>query len=159
PSSSSSGASRSTPRARTRCRRPRRRPGRLTRVRARAILVAVFLAAGCTLGPDYVRPPVPVPEGWRSIGAGEQQSLANTPWWELFQAPAPRHLIETALNENKDLQIAVERIEEARAFYGFQRADLFPKVDATASAGRVHASERGVPSLPAGIDNEDSLYT
>src|SRR6185503_7893671 len=50
-------------------------------------------------------------------------------------------------------------IEEARAFYGFQRADLFPKVDLSASAAHVRASEAGLPPLASGIDNEDSLYS
>ena len=93
-----------------------------------------------------------MPEGWRELDAGEQESLANTPWWELFGDPELTGLIQTALAENKDLLIAVERIEEARAFYGFQRADLFPKVDAAASASRSRASESGLPALP-GTEN------
>jgi len=125
---------------------------------ARPFLVLALLASGCTLGPDYRRPDVPLPEGWRQVETSEQESLANTPWWELFQDPELVRLIGIALEENKDLAIAVERIEEARAFYGFQRADLFPKVDLGASAGRVRASEVGLPALPAGTDNEDSLY-
>ncbi len=127
-------------------------------MRTRGGVVAALLATGCTLGPDYVRPEVPVPEGWREVGADEQQSLANTPWWELFQDPELVSLIEIALAQNQDLLIAVERIEEARAFYGFTRADLFPKVDLQASAARVRASESGLPALPSGTDNEDALY-
>ncbi len=128
-------------------------------MRAGAFLAATLLAAGCTLGPDYARPDVPVPEGWRDVSTAEQESLANTPWWELFQDPELVRLIEIGLAENKDLLIAVERIEEARAFYGFQRADLFPKVDLSASAGLVHASEVGIPALPSGTDNEEALYS
>jgi multidrug efflux system outer membrane protein len=67
-------------------------------------------------------------------------------------------LIGIALAENQDLKIAVERIEEARARYGFQRADLYPQVDGAASASRVRVSETGVPGLPSGVDNEGSLY-
>jgi multidrug efflux system outer membrane protein len=125
----------------------------------RTLLIAVLLTAGCTLGPDYKRPDVPLPEGWREVGTAEQESLANTPWWELFQDPELVRLIGIALEENQDLKIAVERIEEARAFYGFQRADLFPKADLAASASHVRASELGVPALPSGVDNEDSLYS
>ncbi|TAH38185.1 MAG: efflux transporter outer membrane subunit [Planctomycetota bacterium] len=126
--------------------------------RARLILAVVLLGAGCTLGPDYERPEVPVPDGWREVSGDEQRSLANTPWWELFQDPELVRLIEVALTENKDLLIAVERIEEARAFYGFARADLFPKVDLSAAAGRERLSENGVPPLPAGVDNEEPFY-
>lgn len=127
-------------------------------MRTCAPLAAALLAAGCTLGPDYQRPDVPVPEGWREVAPEEQQSLANTPWWELFQDPELVRLIDVALAENKDLRIAVERIEEARAFYGFQRADLFPRVDLQASAGRMHASEQGFPALGPGSDNEGTQY-
>ena len=126
--------------------------------RSRAFLAALLLAASCKLGPDYVRPEVPLPETWREVGAAEAESLANVPWWELFQDPELVSLIEIALVENKDLLIAVERIEEARAFYGFQRADLYPKIDASASAARVRVSREGIPELPSGVDTEDSLF-
>jgi len=125
----------------------------------RALVTLIVLASGCTLGPDYKRPEVPVPEGWREVSTSEQESLANTPWWELFQDPELLRLIQIALVENKDLAIAVERIEEARAIYGFTRADLFPKINAGASASRVHVSENGIPNLPSGIDNEGPVYT
>ena len=47
----------------------------------RPFLAFLFLIpAGCTLGPDYTRPELPLPEGWREVEASEQQSLANTPW-------------------------------------------------------------------------------
>jgi len=127
-------------------------------MKRRLFLGLVALAGGCTLGPDYQRPEVPVPDGWRDLGAAEQESLANTPWWDLFQDPELVQLIKAALAENQDLKIAVERIEEARAIYGFQRADLYPKVQAGASAARVQVSENGIPNLPSGLDNEGSIY-
>lgn len=121
--------------------------------------VLLFLTAGCTLGPDYRRPEVPLPDGWRDVSAGEQQSLANTPWWEVFRDPELVNLIQVALEENKDLKIAVERIEEARAIYGFTKADLYPKLDAYASAGSLEASRQGIPALPSGVDTQNELYT
>lgn len=127
-------------------------------MRARLLLAATLLCSGCKLGPDYERPAVPLPEGWRSLSSNEQESLANTPWWELFKDPELVRLIDLALTENKDLKIAVERIEEARAFYGFTRADLYPRVDLSASAAYVSASRNGVPPIPSGIDNEDTLF-
>ena len=95
----------------------------------------VSFAGACKLGPDYQRPSVPVPDGWRAVDTKEQASLANTPWWELFQDPVLVDLIRTALADNQDLKIAVERIEEARARYGFTKADLWPKVDLNAIGG------------------------
>lgn len=121
-------------------------------------LACIACASGCTLGPDYVRPEVPVPEHWREISAPEQASLANTPWWELFQDPELIELIKIALAENKDLAIAVERIEEARARYGFVHADKYPRVDAQASASALQVSRSGIPSLPKAVDNDGTLF-
>jgi outer membrane protein, multidrug efflux system len=126
--------------------------------RARLGTLALALTA-CTLGPDYVRPEVPVPETWREIDQTEQESLANTPWWELFRDPVLVDLIHIALAENKDLKIAVERIEEARAFYGISYAELYPQVDGVASGGRVMSSELGLAPPPEGTDKRQSIYS
>ena len=124
----------------------------------------VFLTAGCALGPNYKRPAVPTPPAWRDLPAAEAQSLANTPWWELFDDPQLQELIRIALLENKDLKIAVERIEEARARYGFTKADLWPRVDVNGVAGRLrfnggsllHTPETGAAA--AAEATETSIY-
>jgi multidrug efflux system outer membrane protein len=128
-------------------------------MKTRALIVVCLLLGGCKLGPDYVRPELPLPEGWRSLSSNEQESLANTPWWELFKDPELVRLIKIALAENKDVKIAVERIEEARAYYGFTRAYLYPQADLNASAAAVRSTRNGVPSLPAGVNNQDSVYS
>jgi len=79
------------------------------------VAALALLAGGCALGPNYKRPAVPAPPTWRDMPVAEAQSLANKPWWELFDDPQLQELIRIALVENKDLKIAVERIEEARA--------------------------------------------
>jgi multidrug efflux system outer membrane protein len=114
---------------------------------------------GCLLGPDYHRPPVTSPEAWREIPAAEAQSLANTSWWDLFDDPRLQELIRIALVENKDLKIAVERIEEARARYGFAKADFWPKVDLSGTAGRLQISEGSLVHTPdETVDTQRSIY-
>ena len=112
---------------------------------------------GCVLGPDYARPPVPVHEAWRDIPSSTAESLANTPWWDMFQDPVLQDLIRAALTENRDLKIAVERIEEARARYGFTRSELWPQVDASASTGRFKLTESGL-TAPL-ITDDTPFYT
>jgi multidrug efflux system outer membrane protein len=126
----------------------------------RTALVVLFgcLAGGCRLGPDYERPPVVAPERWRELSAAEAASMANTPWWELFEDRQLQEYIRIALAENKDLKIAVERIEEARALYGISRADLFPRVNASGSVGRARVSEKGPLAVP-GADVEDNFIS
>jgi len=97
-----------------------------------AILTAISLGA-CKMGPDYVRPPVPQPETYRQE-APDGESIANVPWWELFQDSVLQGLIRTALEENRDLRVALARIAEARAQAGFVKADLYPRVDIVGGA-------------------------
>jgi outer membrane protein, multidrug efflux system len=130
----------------------------------RAVLAALALAAsGCALGPNYQRPQVPTPPSWREISPAEADSLANTPWWVLFDDPQLQELIRAALAENKDLKIAVERVEEARARYGFTKADVWPQVDANATAGRLRFNGGSLVHTPEGDTNpaqptETSIY-
>lgn len=118
--------------------------------------LALLSAPGCTVGPDYVAPEVPLPVGWRDLGAAQGESLANVPWWELYPDPVLHDLVRQALEHNRDLRIAIERIEEARALYGFTRADLWPKVDVAAGAAVQRTSAE---SLPAGVPANDLQRT
>ena len=98
-----------------------------------AVLGLVF--AGCTLGPDYRRPNVPTPGAWRDgIGTADPASLGDLRWWELFQDEELRELLRVAVEANKDLRIAVTRVDQARAQLGITRAAQFPQVDAGATA-------------------------
>ena len=109
----------------------------LARDTARALLLAsaAGLLAACAMGPDYERPEVPMPEAYQAPAA-PGVSLATLDWWQLFNDPDLVLLIETALRENKELAIAMARIEEARASLGFVRADQFPAIDGSAGAAR-----------------------
>jgi multidrug efflux system outer membrane protein len=73
---------------------------------------------------------VDVPEGWQSAALTDS-SLADKPWGELFDKPELSTLIDTALNNNRGLHIAAERVELARARYGIERSALYPSVSAT----------------------------
>lgn len=97
-------------------------------VERRRIATALALVlAGCTVGPDYIRPLVPEPGAYREP-APTTASIANTPWWELFEDPDLRDLVDASLRNNRDLRAAVARIDEAAAVLGIVRADLYPRV-------------------------------
>src|SRR4051812_9367076 len=140
---------------------PHNPPGPRTDMIRRLLLSALaLLAAGCVLGPNYQRPPIAPPPTWRDLPAAEAQSLANTPWWEVFDDPQLQELIRVALAENKDLKIAVERIEEARARYGFVRADFYPQVNGNATAGALRFSGGSLVHTPEGdVKNSDGTQT
>jgi multidrug efflux system outer membrane protein len=91
------------------------------------VTLLALLASGCMVGPDYVRPPVDTPAGWR-LSEQDARDLANTAWWEQLGDPVLNDLVTTALRENKDLMIAAARVEEFAGNYGFVRSALFPQV-------------------------------
>jgi multidrug efflux system outer membrane protein len=100
-----------------------------------ATIAVVLMLSACAMGPDYEKPEVPVPDAFQEPtipGA----SIANLKWWELFQDEELIRLIEMALINNKEVAIAMARIEEARATLGFVRADQFPNLDGIAGASR-----------------------
>jgi multidrug efflux system outer membrane protein len=119
-------------------------------MRALVILLVASAAAGCTVGPDYKRPIVTVPDTYRGAAALEPTApnavpIADQAWWEVFQDEQLQGLIRTALQQNFDLRIAATRILQARAQLGITRADQFPTVDAGASATRSRVPKSTVP--------------
>jgi multidrug efflux system outer membrane protein len=129
--------------------------------RSAALLLATLLAASCTLGPDYKRPVVQTPSSFRGAGApaSGERSLADRPWFELFQDPTLTRLVTTALAQNFDLRIASERVLQARAAFRITRAEQLPSVDASAAVAGTRISQRGANrAIPAGVD-PDVAYT
>jgi multidrug efflux system outer membrane protein len=99
------------------------------------VTLLALMASGCMVGPDYVRPPVDTPVGWR-LSEQDARDLANTAWWEQLDDPVLNDLVTTALRENKDLMIAAARVEEFAGNYGFVRSGLFPQIGAGYEARR-----------------------
>lgn len=98
-----------------------------SRAAARAVVAAALLA-GCAIGPDYKRPPVTEVPTFRGQSAAEAASLADLPWWEAFEDPVLKDLIQEALASNYDVKIAAARIQEARAQVGVARSQFFPQI-------------------------------
>ena len=97
------------------------------------LLLAAIMLSGCMVGPNYHRPVVQTPTTFR--GPDESQhaeaqakSFADLPWWEVFHDSQLQELIRTALKQNYDLQLAVERVNAARAQVGIVRSNELPMV-------------------------------
>ncbi|AOX99445.1 efflux transporter outer membrane subunit [Jeongeupia sp. USM3] len=106
-------------------------------------LALLALLGGCAVGPDYQRPALEMP---KQIGAADRPAAVPALAWErYFTDPALRPLIEDALANNRDLRVAVARVEEARALYGIQKADALPSFSAVGAgaASRVPATVNG----------------
>lgn len=102
-------------------------------MRTIAFIITLFGLAGCAVGPDYSRPDLLVPNGFRMATDGETESIANLPWWDLLQDEELRRLIRVALAENKDLKRAVASVEEFQSRLLISKMDFAPKADVTAN--------------------------
>lgn len=95
--------------------------------------------AGCaSMAPEYVRPEAPIPEVYSTEAYFGKNSKAvdRLRWREYFTDPVLIQLIETALDNNRDLQTALLRVEEARASYGIQRSGRLPDISLGAQGAR-----------------------
>ena len=104
--------------------------------------LTIFLG-GCTLAPKYTQPKAPIPVEWpqgaayKSAQAEPGTAIAPALMWrEFFADEQLQKIIETALNNNRDLRLAALNVERARALYGIQRAELFPAVNAVGSGSK-----------------------
>ena len=114
--------------------------------RAAFITLVVFLFTGCTLGPDYFRPKVLVPDNYRGVaGAPAVESIADLPWWEVFKDQPLQDLTREALQNNYDLQTAAARVDEARAQIGVARSFLYPQLSVSGGGSAEQVSRRSEP--------------
>src|SRR5258706_4859980 len=120
--------------------------GRRARRSAATVLLGLALA-GCAIGPNYKRPLVPVPERfYADERAAEARSLADVAWWDLFDDPILKGLVEEAIRNGFDARLAAARVQEARARFGVARSQFFPSVDYEGGWQRGRADQTINPS-------------
>ena len=99
----------------------------------------LLVMAGCSLTPSYERPVTPLAQNFNVEGLSvSPSSLTNQQlsWHQFFGDAHLHEVLAIALQNNRNLQIAIQRVEESRALYGIQRADQLPNISAGALAGR-----------------------
>lgn len=103
------------------------------------VLLAATALAGCTVGPDYVRPEIGLTPEYRAPGP---IAASDPRWWRRFGDPVLDQLVEAALAQNLDVAAAAARVDQARAVAQAAGTALLPQVDLAASAARVRQSLR-----------------
>jgi multidrug efflux system outer membrane protein len=112
------------------------------------------------IGPDYERPKADAPQQFRSQSiATDSSSLADLQWWEIFQDKQLQALIKTALEENKDLQLAAVRVDEARAELGITRSTILPTVQAGGAASYTQIPGVNIPGIAEGSTLTTGIYS
>ena len=125
-----------------------------------APMALTALLCGCTFAPRYERPPSPVPALLPQVaGYGRaspmQTAAPDLAWRDFFNDPKLQQVIRLALDNNRDLRVAVLNIAEAHAQYRIQRSALLPHVGANFDPviehlpGSVLGAESGVSGVSA----------
>jgi multidrug efflux system outer membrane protein len=115
-----------------------------------ALLMPAVLVAGCTQGPDYQRPEIQMPAEFRSpTSLVTASSLADLAWWDVFKDPVLKGIINEALANNLDIQVAAARVEQARALVGVAKSQALPQIGYQAGGS---ANGSYLP-LPSGADS------
>ena len=120
------------------------RPDLARRVRLAAQFAAALSLFGCTVGPNYVRPPADVPVSYKELGDWKpvhpSDQIAKGNWWDVYEDPQ-LNALETQIDvSNQNLKAAQERFEQARAAVKISRSNYYPEVTGNASATRTHVS-------------------
>ncbi len=103
-----------------------------------------LVLAGCTVGPKYAKPSVPMTpqykevQGWKPAQPGDQAPRGN--WWEIFGDPRLNDLEQQLIAANQDLKTAEAHLRAARALVRFNRAAQFPTITAGASISALQDS-------------------
>lgn len=105
-------------------------------------ILLIILLAGCSFIPEYKRPEPPIPKEWpkgeayKDLEEDESPQAGGRQWKDFLPDKKLQRLIEKAFINNKDLKLAALNVERARAYYGIQRAQLFPAIDAIGTRQR-----------------------
>ena len=117
----------------------------------------VLIIAGCAVGPDYKRPTVDTPAGFRTAASDTNSpsgtnSFADLGWWETFKDPQLTAYISEALTNSWDVKIIAARVLQAEAAARITRSQFFPTVNAGGDIVTSRTSEKGPVPIPPGVD-------
>lgn len=109
-----------------------------------ALAAGAAAISGCMVGPDYVRPEVETPEQFSGAmeaqAACTNQKPARADWWSSFNDAELEKLINAAVAENRSIDQAVARLNEARAAMYEAETDILPSVTFDGKYQRQQAS-------------------
>jgi outer membrane protein, multidrug efflux system len=113
---------------------------------AAAVYCCAFAAlGGCSVGPTYKRPDIPLPPQWHEATSDDAAGVwPATDWWQSFGSSKLNELITEAQHSNDDLGVAMARVQEADAQVRIAGAALLPSLDLGAGATRERAPVTGV---------------
>ena len=139
------------------------------------LLIAAAPLAACAVGPNYAKPNAAGSQTGAFVAATPAVAASTQPpgqWWRLYSDPALDRLVQQALSENTDLQVAVANLGQARALLNQARAGQFPSTglsagdtygrsasaDAAAAAAGKRAPDQWIYSAAFDVSYEVDLF-
>lgn len=113
-----------------------------------ALAAALIGLAGCTVGPDYVRPELKTPSSYASqplLDARDttRPAPALDAWWQGFDDAELSRIIGRVMAQNLDLAAAMARVDQARAAAREAGAQLAPQGSLDGQLAQQHQSTKG----------------
>jgi len=133
---------------------------RLSNFTVASLAIAAMFLNACSLAPRHVRPELPAPERYADSYVDDPATGARAlelGWRDFFADPRLDALIATALQNNRDLAIAVAQIEEARGLYRIQRSELLPTLAINAEGTRNGTGPAAIGPAGAPIGTSQTL--
>jgi NodT family efflux transporter outer membrane factor (OMF) lipoprotein len=93
-------------------------------------LALVALLAACRMGKDYQRSDLALPAQFANTTAPSDSSVADMEWKKFFSDPSLQSLIDHALQNSFDIQLAAKRVDEARAYANQAKVNWGPSIQA-----------------------------
>ncbi len=125
--------------------------------------MAGFLAGGCAVGPNYVKPTTEVPSNYKEEPENFKQAqpsdaIAKGQWWEVYDDPQLNALEQQVSVSNQSLKAAQEQFEQARAAVRIARAAYYPSVSAEPAVAQYRQSQnRALYGVPSPVNYTDIL--
>ena len=133
------------------------------RVRVAAQLAAALSLFGCTVGPNYVRPPADVPVSYKELGNWKpvepSDQVAKGNWWDVYEDPQLNALEAQIDVSNQNLKAAQERFEQARAAIRISKSNYYPTITGGASVTQNRISSNSPLFKTGASKNNYSDYT
>ena len=113
------------------------------------LFVLIIFLSSCKVLQPYKQPDVLSKEKlFRDLAINDSTNIADMPWRSLFTDKLLQNLLEEAIKNNPDLQIAITRMKKAEANFKQSKAALFPSLNLNADASYQNndAAVAGVPA-------------
>ena len=94
-----------------------------------AVLLLMMLQQSCSVGPNLTEHPVPLPQQYLNDTL-PPDSAEMVSWWNLFNDPVLDSLVRLALDTNRNLLVAAQRVEQARLQTRIAKGEFGPKINA-----------------------------